>query len=260
MLTGDTASGIVSSHTVIKTQQHNKKMRTKTILLAMAALAAGLATSQAQTPVYSANIVGYVNLPLTPGQYSLYSPALDADGTGTNGTITTVVGTNVAVGTTVLVFNGTGYDGLLYGPLVRNGSPVWQLNGVADTNYPLNVGEGFWIQDPTDTNLTEAGTVMQGTLTNKYILPGGDYSLLASQVPLSGDITTNLNYIPTTGDTLLIYNGTGYNGYLYGPLVRNGPSVWQLNGVAAEPQISVGQGFWLQPAATTNWVETFTAH
>jgi hypothetical protein len=260
MLTGDTASGIVSSHTVIKTQQHNKKMRTKTILLAMAALAAGLATSQAQTPVYSANIVGYVNLPLTPGQYSLYSPALDADGTGTNGTITTVIGTNVASGTTVLVFNGTGYDGLLYAPLTRNGAPVWNLNGTPVPNYPLNVGEGFWIQDLTDTNLLETGTVMQGTLTNEYVMPGGDYALLSSQVPLSGGITTALNYQPNNGDTLLIYNGTGYNGYQYAPLTRNGSPVWNLNGVAAEPQISVGQGFWLQPAATTNWVETFTAH
>jgi hypothetical protein len=233
-------------------------MRTKTILLAMAALAAGLATSQAQTPVYSANIVGYVNLPLTPNQYSLYSPALDVDGTGTNGTITTVIGTNVASGTTVLVFNGTGYDALQFAPLTRNGSPVWQLEGTgADPTYPLNVGEGFWIQDPTDTNLLETGTVMQGTLTNEYVMPGGDYSLLSSQAPLSGGITTALNYQPNSGDTILIYNGTGYNAYQYAPLTRNGSPVWQLEGGGqAEPQISVGQGFWLQPALTTNWTET----
>ena len=47
--------GIVGLHTVT----NSKKMRTKTLLLSAAVLAAGLVASQAQN-VYSANVVGYV--------------------------------------------------------------------------------------------------------------------------------------------------------------------------------------------------------
>ena len=43
-----------------------KHMRTKALLCA-AALAAGTAASMAQSNVYSLNIVGYVNVPLTSG-------------------------------------------------------------------------------------------------------------------------------------------------------------------------------------------------
>ena len=77
-------------------------MRTKTLLLAGAALAFSLATSQAQ--VYSQNVVGYVNINLTNGVLNIISPALDADGTGTNNTIASVIGTNVPTGTIVYVF------------------------------------------------------------------------------------------------------------------------------------------------------------
>src|SRR5271166_2726177 len=51
-------------------------MRTKT-LLCMAALAAGVATSMAQSNVYSLNVVGYVNYPFTLGNYTLVSNPLD---------------------------------------------------------------------------------------------------------------------------------------------------------------------------------------
>ena len=88
-------------------------MRTKTLLLAGAALAFSLATSQAQ--VYSQNVVGYVNINLTNGILECVSPALDLDGTGTNNTIVSVVGTNVPVGTAVYVFNNSGgFDTLVY--------------------------------------------------------------------------------------------------------------------------------------------------
>jgi len=64
-------------------------MRTKTLLLAVGALAAGLVTSQAQ-PVYSANVVGYMNVPLPSGQYISMANQLDFDGTGTNNNVGTV--------------------------------------------------------------------------------------------------------------------------------------------------------------------------
>jgi hypothetical protein len=233
-------------------------MRTKTLLIAAAALAAAVTSSQAQT-VYSQNIVGYANLALSAGNYELLAPAFDADGTGTNGTITSVVGTNIAVGTSVLVFNGTGYDSLTWGTLGRGQPLGWTFNGAYDPTYPINVGEGFWMNDPSDTNLTVSGTVLEGAaLTNEFILSAGNYSLLSSQVPFSGGVTSVMNYQPTVGDSLLIYNGSGYNAYTYGSLGRGQPVEWTFNGASNEPNVSVGQGFWLQPAANNTWVETFT--
>src|SRR4051812_38715441 len=54
-------------------------MRTKTLVCA-AALAAGVATSMAQSNVYSLNIVGYANVPVVAGN-SIYANPFDLDGT-----------------------------------------------------------------------------------------------------------------------------------------------------------------------------------
>ena len=56
-------------------------MRTKTLLLSAAALVAGALGSQAQSNVYSANVVGYVSVPLPASTFVLAATPLDA---GTN--------------------------------------------------------------------------------------------------------------------------------------------------------------------------------
>ncbi|MCX7723419.1 MAG: hypothetical protein N2379_10260, partial [Verrucomicrobiae bacterium] len=81
-------------------------MRTKTLLAAAAILAVPLATTVAQTNVYSQNVVGYINLTLT-NQITLVANQLDLDGTGTNNTVLTVLGTNVPVLTFVHVYDET---------------------------------------------------------------------------------------------------------------------------------------------------------
>jgi hypothetical protein len=235
-------------------------MRTKTLLIASAvALAAAVTSSQAQSTVYSANVVGYANLALTPGGYELVTPTFDLDGTGTNGTISTVVGTNVAVGTTVLSWTGTGYNTLIY-ESPKKGSPVaWQLLGTgADPTYPINAGQGFFIEDPSDTNLTVTGNVLSGNVTNAFLLGAGNYTLLGSAIPYSGDIS-NLNYIPSSGDSIQQWNGSGFNTYIYESPKKGSPVAWQLLGTGQQdPVISVGQGFFLDPATANAWVETFT--
>src|SRR5262249_17654422 len=59
--------GIVALHTVT----YKQKMRTKTLLLSAAAVVAGLISAQAQSNVFSANIVGYVTLTNAANQFSL---------------------------------------------------------------------------------------------------------------------------------------------------------------------------------------------
>ena len=62
-------------------------MRTKTLLLSAAVLAAGLAASTAQS-VFSVNAVGYVNKTLAPG-YNLIANPLN----GTNNLLSTIIPT-----------------------------------------------------------------------------------------------------------------------------------------------------------------------
>src|SRR6185369_1228000 len=79
-------SGIVSPHTV--TTKH--EMRTK-LLAAAAILAAGIASSMAQSNVYSLNVVGYVNRTFVGGGlFSLTSNPLNT----TNNTLAGIFGAN----------------------------------------------------------------------------------------------------------------------------------------------------------------------
>jgi hypothetical protein len=249
-------------------------MRTQTLLIASAvALTAAITSSQAQT-VYSANIVGYVNLPIPAQQFALYNAALDLDGTGTNGTVSTVVGTNVDVGTQVLIWNGAGYNTLAYQSSNGKGSTVeWILTGAGggpSNNYPINVGQGFFTFDPKSaatqvfTNVTETGNVLQGTLVNPYIpAVKNEFALLGSQVPIGGDLKTNLNYAAAQNDQVLVWNGTGFSTYAYQSSNGKGSTVeWILTGAGGgpqDPQVGVGQGFFLfTGSATDSWTEVFT--
>jgi hypothetical protein len=242
-------------------------MRTQTLLLAAAAaLAAGILTSQAQ-PVYSANVVGYVNLPLTSGALSLVAPALDLDGTGTNNTISTVF-PNPAIGDTVFAFNGSGYDTLVYTTISLGGHPPvtvtnWALGVTVSSNYPINPGQSiFYLPSINETN-TVVGTVLQGTnLVNAKFPAAGNIQLLSSEVPISGGLTSVLGYNPTIGDTVYIYTNGAYNTYQYTTVSLGGhPPVtvtnWALGVTISEPVINVGQGFWMLPAANTNWTQDF---
>jgi len=234
-------------------------MRTKALLLGAAAVAAGLMTSHAQ--VYSANIVGYVNIPLTNGVLSIVAPALDADGTGTNNTISTVFSTPT-VGDVAFVFNGSGYNTIGYNTVGHGANAVtgWYLNGVLTNGYPINPGVSVFYQPAANETNTQVGTVLQGTnLVNKFFPAAGSIGLLSSQVPIAGGVTTVLGYTPSVGDVVFEYNGSGYNTYGYNTVGHGANAVtgWYLNGVLSEPQVAVGQGFWLQPAQSTNWTQSF---
>ena len=55
-------------------------MRTKTLLIAAAALVATVISSEAQT-VYSANVVGYYNVPIGGNRFGLVANQLNLDNT-----------------------------------------------------------------------------------------------------------------------------------------------------------------------------------
>jgi hypothetical protein len=222
-------------------------MRTKTLLLAAAAaLAAGILSSSAQ--VYSANVVGYVSVTLTNGLNLVCNP-LDLDGTGTNNTIYTCVGTNLPNLTKVLTFNGSAYPS----STLNANSGVW--NNTAGTQYAMQPGNGFFISIPPSASypqtVTFVGTVLQGPVANT--LTPGLIQLVGSQVPFAGDLVTNLNYQPANLDKVLPWN-TALQTYGSTHTYNGTSQLWNGGGT---PQISVAQGFFLTPHATSVWTNDF---
>lgn len=239
-------------------------MRTKTLLIAAVALAFGLATSQA-APVYSQNVVGYVNVPLTNGVFSVVAPTLDLDGTGIHNTVATVF-TTPTIGDTVYVFNGSGYDVLNYTVVGSGRPPVYTTNwfngSAVASSYPINPGVSVFYLPAANETATLVGNVLQSTnLVNTYFPAAGNFELLSSVAPIAGGLTSVLGYHPTIGDTVYIYDNGQYDTYNYTVVGSGRPPVYTTNwfngSLQSEPVIQVGQGFWMLPAASSSWVQNF---
>jgi hypothetical protein len=229
-------------------------MRTKVLICAAALAAASAFTSMAQS-VYSLNVVGYINIPLVEG-FQLIANQLDFDGTGTNNTVSNVLGTNLPLKSTVYTWNGSTYLSSSYAAPKGGGAAVW------NPSITLNPGQGAWLSIPAGglvgmpTNLTTVGQVDQGSLVNPNLLPAGGFSLVSSMVPVSGGLQTVLNYTPLVGDTVYQYSSASQS-YLpsssYSKPKGGGNPVWS----PSEPSIAISQGFWLSSGAGAVWSNYF---
>jgi len=212
------------------------------MILGAALLAAGVASSMAQSNVYSVNVVGYINLSLTNG-LNLVANQLDFDGTGTNNTISGVFSNSLPNNSTVYKFESGSFVPISYS------HSTWQAS--ANTTS-LNPGEAVFVLVPSSVTVTTVGQVLQGGLTNNL---NGALNLLSSVAPLSGavDSTGNggLNYVPTANDIIYVWDPVGQS-YLSPYSFSHGH--WG----PSDPVISVGQGFFLQSTSTSPWVNTFT--
>lgn len=251
----------------------------KTLLIAAATLAAGVISIQAQ--VYSQNIVGYANIPMTGGQEYLVTVPFAV---GASNGVNEVFSTNLPVGSQVLIWGGTGYTTYLYDPTDpnvwgTNGVPVWYLSDDSTPASPLptvKAGQGFFMIPASNLTNNFSGSIALSVGTsNQMVLTGGLEYCLSSVVPYSGAITNgnnstggaNLNNLPV-GSQVLIWQGTGFTTALYDP---TDPNVWGTNGVPKwyqsddstpfvdpssggnVPTLSVGQGLFLIPANNYTW-------
>jgi hypothetical protein len=225
-LTLTLCSGIVATHTVTNRQ----KMRTKTLLLSAAALVAGILSSQAQSNVYSANIVGYISVTNAANQYALYALPLD---TGSNNL--TGLFPNAANNSQVLIWTGTGYQG------------AQKSFGNWNTNLNLAPGQGFFVKFPASGTNTFVGSVavpVGGSVTNSFA--AGIYALVGSPIPYSDNLTgTNLNLQLANNSQVLVWTGVGYQG------AQKSFGNWNTN-----LNIVPGEGFCVKSATATNWVQT----
>jgi len=223
-------------------------MRTKTLLCA-AALAAGVATSMAQSNVYSLNVVGYVNVTFPSGQFTVFANPLDA---GNNSISNVIPASAVADGTFVYDWNSGLND--WNAPVTFNNPPgAWDA---PTTQMPVGHGFALFNADfgAAHTN-TFVGTVIQGSFTNN--LAGNfQFSVIGSSAPIGGNFTNSITpSIPVQdGDFFYTWN-SALNDWNAPVTYANPPGVWDT----PNAQIALGQGFALfrggPPAA---WVRNFT--
>jgi len=237
-------------------------MRTKTLLLSAAALAAGLLASQAQSNVYSANVVGYASVVFPgAGKFQLCANPFD-DGAGNY--VTNVLGNSLPKQSQVLIWNGTAYD-----IVTRGGTPAaWP----AGTTNQVPPGVGFFVKN---SSALLAGPDLTNVFVGSIVVPNGgsvtnqlnpSYTLVGSPIPYSGNLAlsgqaggdTNMNYGAPLGkqSQLLVWDATAQT---YGTIATKAgtPPLWNLT-VTVGP----GQGFFVKNQAgapagpTTNVVET----
>lgn len=235
---------IVIAHTV--TQTTIKSMRTLKAVLCLSALAAGVATTMAQSNVYSLNVVGYVNVPVAAG-YNLLANPLKAGVTNGANEIMPVILDEV-----ILTWNGAGYDYVTFDGFAN----AWtDANGNPGNPPVLPPGKGFFFFNPgAATTFTFVGEVVPAPgATNSLALPAG-YSLIGSPLPASGtSITAAPISMPEILDmTVLSWTGAGYSTRVFDGF--SGSWVDGNGNPAAVPSYNVGQGFFLfNPGAPAAW-------
>jgi hypothetical protein len=226
----------------------------KTLLMAAAALAAGVISSQAG--VYSQNIVGYVNVPLKGGNaFNFITSPIG----GTNAAEAAIP--NIAAGDNVYVWTGTGYNILTYvsSNFDGAGDSYVDANSNPQPSPILNPGQLFIYQTPglNYTN-TFVGTVV---LTNSIVLKGGNaFNYIASTPPVADTLDgTNIAIPFSAGDNVYLWTGSGYNILTYvGKNFDGIGDTWvDVNSnPQPSPTINVGQGFIYQtPGASYTWTQ-----
>jgi hypothetical protein len=221
-------------------------MRTKTMLAAAAALAAGLATSMAQSNVYSVNVVGYVNKVLAGNaKYTAVANPLNT----TNNTLAGIfggAGVGLPTGSQVLKWSSGAGDFTIYGKVAFGSG--WTGGGAT---VSINPGEGCLIRTPSGgSNYTNTfvGEVLQGALTNSLAT---GYQMIGNKVPDSGPVTT-LGFAPPNGSQLLKWDGVAQDWVVYGKVAFG--SGW----TPSVPSVDVAEGFLVNANAPYNWVRNFT--
>ena len=209
-------------------------MRTKTLLLTAAAIVAGVVSVQAQSNVYSVNVVGYVNKAFPAGTFQLVANPLD---NGTNN-LDSAFGQLLAK-SQAQFWNGATFDNFTKGSTWPAGAPA------------VPPGIGLFVKSQNATNNTFVGQVaapVGGSVTQA--LPAGLFVLVGSKVPYAGDLNdTNLALTQLLAKSQVQkWNGAGFDNYTKG-------TTWPAN-----PGISVAEGFFLKSQNATQWIQSLPAN
>ena len=267
-------------------------MRTKTLLIAAAALAVGIISSEAQ--VYSQNVVGYVNVTVPSHGYTFVGNQLQngTDANQSNNNVQGVLKTGFVSdpdfnnNTVLYWWNGGGYNifyyftdadaGNQFDPTFGDG---WYSGSGSFANVSLvqGAGGGHYLYNPTGTPLTNTltGTVVQGT--NIYTINQG-YNTYTLPEPVSTNLNSALVGFPGTSDPdfnnndiYYHFNGVGYDilyyftdadaGNQFDPTFGDGWYTGSGSFGSSNPALwpKVGEGFLINHVAATTvmWTNVF---
>ncbi len=218
-------------------------MRTKILLAAAAAMAAGIVASNAQ--VYSANVVGYYTTTLTgAGGFTLVGNQLV---NSTSNDVATLLAT-MPNKTSVETWNGTSFN-----------SASKSAGGWSPSDPQIAVGQGFFVVSPTASGTlsnTFVGSVLVGpgqSVTNVYA--AASFNLVCSPIPYSGlaSDTSNINLgsLPNKS-SIQIWGGSSFSSS------SKSAGGWS----PTTPSIAVGQGFFLvaPTGGSATWTQTLPSN
>jgi len=217
---------------------------------------AGIASSLAQ--VYSVNVVGYINLTLSPG-LNLITAQLK----GTNQNVNTILGsTTPALPANSLLFTWNAAGQRFENALIAGGDNKWYdpATGLEST-ATINPGQSFFINNVGTANstMTLVGEVPTGATTVSIVNGLGFYG---DPAPVSQNIVTN-GFPVGDNDLLYTWNAAGqtYNNALIGGGPQSGGPGWfdPATGLITVFAPAVGQGFVVNRSSgpTTPWNRSF---
>jgi hypothetical protein len=194
---------------------------------------------KSSSPVYSANIVGYVAMELPPGLSLICNPLYYENSAVEKWMPTAPDGAQFYTYDGELGYAVSTFDG-------RRGK--W-----SNPQLQLPLGTGFYFRNPSSKTqkLTFTGEVLQGNLVNP--LPKG-YSMKGALLPQSGSINTVQAIPGEPGDEIRFYenDGKGSEQFI--------TSVFDASTGAWVPDydLKVGQGFWIQKQRAQDWLRHFS--
>lgn len=234
----------------------------KTLLIAVAALAAGIITSQAQ--VYSQNVVGYYNISLTTG-YNLVSVQFQSG--VSNGA--SEVFPNVPDGTQFIQWDPAGatfvYNFYDTGAGATLPQDSWYMSDYSTpTNQPVfKPGASLFVVPPSAVTNTVVGSVISA-YTNNLV---NGYNMAASAIPAGGAITNalfNFNTFPD-GTQILRWNAGAsqyvYNFYDTGAGATIPGDSWYMSDYSTPtnaPTLNVGEGMFIVPVGAYAYQQSYT--
>ncbi len=224
-------------------------------------MAAGAATSMAQSNVYSLNIVGYANVPARSG-YNFHTTPFRVTTAQTNGANEILpANTGQYDGDAILKWTGHGWASA---NLDSSSPSGFSDSGGTPVGAPiLNAGVGYlyFNGQGVSNNITYVGEVRTGT--NTVSIPGSpEYAAVGSPAPLAGGVISVLQFSNATGaldgDAILKAVGA-ISGFSPSGFDSSSPTGFSDSGGTPipEPTIAVGQGFFFDNvnAAPATWTQ-----
>jgi len=242
----------------------------KTLLMAAAALAAGVISSQAQ-PVYSQNVVGYANIatPSITANYLIAVPFKIGVSNGAN-----EVFPNLPDLSEFLIWNPNA-SSYTFVKSDAAGSPATGFSDSFDAPAPvplLPVGVGFFLKPSSPVTNTLVGTVAVNVGTsNVMTLPSitANY-LVGCVVPYAGAITNgnnsgggpNMGGLPDLTEFLFWDPNTSSYTFVKSDAAGSPATGYSdsFDAPVPVPTITVGQGFFVKPSVpNAQWITGLSA-